>query len=176
MPRPAKSVDLILLEGNKSHLCKSEIERRRKAEKSLASGEAFHESPQVKTNKIAHREFIRLKRLYQDIPYIDALDEGIINRYCLEVANAHDLRALIESLSMSLQSATDSDERLSITDRLMSATRNLNRCSDMLLKLEDRLLLNPTARVKSVPMKQEPAKEEPAGIKRFLNNRQTQAK
>ena len=51
-------------------------------EKSLYTGMDFRESPAIKLDPIAHKEFLRLRKLYKQIQYVDGLDEQIINRYC----------------------------------------------------------------------------------------------
>jgi phage terminase small subunit len=134
--RGSKPVQLLKLEG-KSHRTKAELDHREKVEKSLYTGTSFKESPAVKSDPVAHKEFLRLKKLYKKIEYVDGLDEQIINRYCLMVSEVESLKELLGK--------TD-DAKI-----IISLDKQINKKRDMLLKLEDRLFLNPTARVKAIP-------------------------
>jgi len=123
--RRSKSTQLIRLEG-KSHRTKAELEHREKAEKALYTGISFKESAAVKADPIAHREFLRLKKLYKNINYVDGLDEQLINRYCLLVSQENLLRE-----------ANEFDK--------LDKTRN------MMLRLEKELYLTPAGRMRAIP-------------------------
>jgi phage terminase small subunit len=153
--RGSKPVQLIKLEG-KSHRTKKELEHREQVEKSLYSGFSFKESPAVKSDPFAHKEFLRLKKLYKKIEYVEGLDEGIINRYCLIVSEVETLQNLIRK--------TDDVEAV------ISLDKQINKKRDMLLKLEDRLFLNPTARIRAIP-KTPPEKEKKSAMGEFLKRR-----
>jgi phage terminase small subunit len=154
--RPSKPVQLIKLEGNKDHRTKKELDFREKAEKALYTGTKFKESPAVKSDPVAHKEFLRLKKLYKDIEYIDGLDEQIINRYCLLVSQEHQLNEMIRN-------AESNEEKIGLF-------QEVNKTRVMLLKLEDRLFLNPTARVKAIP-KQPPDEKKESPMAEFLKRR-----
>lgn len=146
--RPSKPVQLIKLEGNKDRRTKKELEFREKSEKALRTGSKFKESPAVKSDPIAHKEFLRLKKLYKDIEYVEGLDERMINRYCLLISQE---QRLVER--------NDPDE-----------FQMLYKTREMILKLEDRLFLNPTARIKAIP-KKPPEEEKKSPMSQFLNRR-----
>ncbi|WEG14144.1 P27 family phage terminase small subunit [Pullulanibacillus sp. KACC 23026] len=134
--RGSKPVQLIQLEG-KSHRTKKELEHRKKMEKALYTGTSFKESPAVKNDPIAHKEFLRLKKLYKSIEYVDGLDERIINRYCMLVSQEAALQEMIDTAKHNVEK--------------VELYKEINKTRDAMLKLEDRLFLNPTARVKSIP-------------------------
>ena len=142
--RPSKPVQLLKIEG-KSHRTKKELEHREKAEKSLYTGTTFKESPAVRADPVAHREFLRLKKLYKNIQFVDGLDEQMINRYCLLISQE--------------QKLMESDDFLA-----------LHKTREMILKLEDRLFLNPTARIKAIP-KKPPEEKKESPMAQFLNRR-----
>ena len=142
--RPSKPVQLIKLEG-KSHRTKAELEHREKMEKALYTGTTFRESPAVRADPVAHREFLRLKKLYKNIQFVDGLDEQMINRYCLLISQE---RKLMES-----------DDFLA-----------LHKTREMILKLEDRLFLNPVSRIKAIP-KKPPEEEKESPMAKFLSRR-----
>lgn len=82
MGRPAKTASAIKATNSISRRTKAEIAAREKAEKALASGTAYREWREVKDDPIAHKEFMRLRKLFQRIEKNDALFESTINRYC----------------------------------------------------------------------------------------------
>lgn len=90
MPTPPKPY-LVLANEKKSHRTKSELKQREIGEKSLATGTALKERSEVKSNPIAHKEFVRLNKLLKGIEKNDAIYEAIINRYCLLQAECVDL-------------------------------------------------------------------------------------
>jgi len=143
--RPSKPVQLIKLEGNKDHRTKKELEFREKAEKALYTGTTFKESPAVKADPVAHREFLRLKKLYKKIQFVDGLDEQMINRYCLLV-----------SQEQKLMEAED--------------FQALHKTRELILKLEDRLFLNPVSRIKAIP-KKPPEEEKESPMAEFMKRR-----
>jgi len=91
MPTPPKPI-IVLTTENKSHRTKAEKEQRKKAEESLETGVALKERPEVKSNKIAHKEFSRVSKLLENIQKNDALYETIINRYCVMIAECADMQ------------------------------------------------------------------------------------
>ena len=114
------------------------------------------ESDAVKADPIAHKESLRLKKLYKHIQYVDGLDEQMINRYCLLISQEKSQQEL-------LNETDDSKEK-------MGLYKSIDKTREMLLKLEDRLFLNPTARVKAIPKtQQEEGKKSP--MAEFLTRR-----
>ena len=66
MARPSKPVNVIEMEG-RSHRTKKEIKQRKDAEVELLTGEKIKESKETKENAVAHKEFLRIKRLLENI-------------------------------------------------------------------------------------------------------------
>ena len=156
--RKGQPIDLILLKGAK-HLTQEEIDRRKKAEESLKSGiSKFRPTDQVLLNPIAKETFIKLLVLYQDIDYIEGLDEAIINRYCLMTAEADRVQSLLIKMENDIDECDEPAERISLYKAIASAEITVGRIRDRLLQIEDRLFLNPTSRVRNVPKKE---KEKP---------------
>lgn len=152
--RPAKPVQLHLLSGNKRHLTKNEIAARTKQEAKLRSGtKKYQPSVQVKNDEIAHGMFKKLRKLYSSIEFVEGLDENIINRYCLLHSEYVRLRDMRQDLSTQFIEFESAEERLSLMDRILKLDKRIDKKMDLLLKLEDRLFLNPVARIKNVPKK-----------------------
>ena len=85
MPTPAKPFQVLATE-KKSHRTKAELKLRKEGEEALSSKIKMKERKEVKANKLAHKEFKRVKELLQNIDKDDALYENVINRYALLIA------------------------------------------------------------------------------------------
>ena len=173
MSRPSKPAALIEAEGNTNHRTKAELEYRKNAEKALYTGEKFKEINQVKNNPIAHKEFLRLKRLYSKVSFMDALDQQIINRYCLEVANVQKLQDLAEKMEKKIDDCEELDagKLVQLYKSISGIHAQIQSCKNLLLKYEDRLFLNPMGRIKSIP-KKPPKDEKKGGINTFMAKRE----
>ncbi|SMC38420.1 P27 family phage terminase small subunit [Papillibacter cinnamivorans] len=163
--RPSNLIDM-----TKGHRTNEEKEYRKAVEQSLYTGESFEESAQVKKSKIAHAEFKRLERLYAKIAYVDALDQQIINRYCLEVANTYRLQNTLSRLNGDLTKDLEFEDRLRIYDLINKTMAAMNKNKELLLKYEDRLFLNPSGRIRAIP-KTPPKEETASGMAAFLQKR-----
>lgn len=155
--RPSKPIKLILLEG-KTHLTKKQIAEREAKEDSLKSDLSYHPNKKVKSNPVALEMFIKLQKLYKNIEYVDGLDENIINRYCLLTSEVDDMEKLLHRMEDDIDKCENPSQMVTMYKSISGLEGNLNRARDMLLKIEDRLFLNPTARVKNVPKKKEETK------------------
>lgn len=167
--RPSKPVQLLKMEG-KSHRTKEELKHREKAEKSLYTGTAFKESPAVKNDQIAHREFLRLKKLYKSIQFIDGLDEQIINRYCLLISQEHALAKMTERMRQDIDEVETVEDRLRIYESIAGVTDKVMKTRDLLMKIEDRMFLNPTSRIRSIP-KTPQEEEKESAMAQFMKRR-----
>jgi len=155
--RPAKPVQLHLLNGNTRHLTKEAIADRIEHEQKLRSGHKdYKPSPSVKKDPAALAMFKKLRKLYQEIEYVEGLDEMIINRYCLLTGEVASLEQLVVVMRQDLDQCDKFLERIKLYQSIDSVLGKLGRDREMMLKLEDRLFLNPTSRVKNIPKR--PAK------------------
>jgi phage terminase small subunit len=170
MARPKKPTALLLMEG-KTHLGKAEIEYRQRGEKALQTGGTFRETAQVKSDPVAHAEFARLKQLYTKIEFVDALDEQAINRYCLELSNVVRLQEMSKGIGADLASAETAEERSRLYGQFHKVQVDMSRNLERLFKYEDRLFLNPAARIRAVP-KTPPKVETKGGMAAFLARRE----
>ena len=97
MGRPSKTAGVIKAEG-KSHRTKAELAAREKAEKSVLSGQPLWERKEVRGNKHAHKEFLRISKLMANIKKNDALYSSGINTYCELYAEIVELEEDIDHL------------------------------------------------------------------------------
>ena len=159
--RPAKPLHLHLANGNRRHLTNQEIAERQQQEAKLRSGKkTVKPSAQVKADEIAMAMFKKLAKLYKAIEFVEGLDENIINRYCLLHSEYIGLRASRQELSGQYYGLESFEEKLRLSEHLAELDKRLDKKMDLLLKLEDRLFLNPTARIKNVP-KEKPKEKDP---------------
>lgn len=86
MARPSKSTDVLKSE-KKSHRTKAELKLREEAERAALTGFPLRECAEVKRDPIAHKEFMRVRKLLSAVGKNDALFESVINDYCVYKAD-----------------------------------------------------------------------------------------
>lgn len=99
MARPSKATAVLEQEG-RSHRTKEELRKRAEAEAAALTGTQLRESAEVKADEIAHKEFLRVKRLLTAVGKNDALFEAVIGEYCLyksDIARYTRMREEIEA-------------------------------------------------------------------------------
>lgn len=172
--RHAKPIQLHLQNGNKRHLTKAEIEHRQKSE--IRLGDKTMKCPSfVKDDVQAYKKWKELKKLYADVDFVSSGDIGMLSRYCMTFSQylkllerlkrikkiaeePEDVEDLV--LSMNELTARVQKRLLDIvsTDGVLRIEKAVNQKLDILMKMEDRLFLNPVAKVKNIP-KQDPKRE-----------------
>lgn len=182
MGRNAKPIELLTAEGRK-HLTKSEISSRSKNE--IRFGDRKLKCPEfVKNDAAAYKKWREITSIYKDFDFVSSGDSGLLARYCKSFSEYQDLlqsyqrikeihydmAALDEALDGAYMDDENEERRLFSAkvkkqlrdmisvNALLSVEAAINKKMDMLIKMEDRLFLNPLAKVKSIPKQQ---KEEP---------------
>lgn len=177
MPTPSKPFTVLKAE-KKSHRTKAELKLREEGEKTLATGKALRERPEVKNNAIAHKEFRRLNGLLKAIEKNDAIYEGVINRYCLIYAECFDLEErrnefhkLIQEVRETFKELTDemdvetramllldlSKELAKITKAMNDIDKLIQQKRKMLFDIERENILTIASALRSIPKKAEKA-------------------
>lgn len=176
MARPSKPVTVLEAE-KKSHRTKSELNSRRKAEDALTTGTTLRERAEVKSNPIAHAEFVRLSGLLDNIKKNDAIYETVINRYCSILAECVDLekkREKIFDAAVKLEKKFDElgsdatfEEMREVTKGLsalyatmISCDKQIDAKRKMLLSIEKENIMTVAAALRTIP-KQEEKKDNP---------------
>ncbi|MDE7426149.1 MAG: hypothetical protein K2N51_21025 [Lachnospiraceae bacterium] len=166
MPTPSKPAEVIKAEG-KSHRTKAELSQRKKEEQALLTGEKLKESQEVKEDKIAHKEFLRLKKLLESIKKNDAIYEQSINRYCLLVAECARIRESKEQFEKDLDELVNSKEefgdsvsqyfkmKISIQKNIIALDKQLQSKRKMLLDLEKENAMTVASALRTIPKKPE---------------------
>ena len=109
MARPAKTASIIALEG-KSHRTKKELAYRRRQENANLTGQPLKEDRNTRVNEVAHKEFLRLKKIMKAIEKDDAIYSAVINRYCIitsEVAALETTRMSLNELAEEIKNHRD---------------------------------------------------------------------
>lgn len=186
--RNAKSVSLHIAEGNPSHLTKEEIAARQAAEIKLGKTDyAKLRAPAlVRNDKVAYKHWKDLIKEYksaaeQGIELLSTSDLGLLALYCKTYSEyerllesyqritsiAADSGPLVEYMEGSeefdLKARQQLTQLLSI-DGILRIETAVNKKMDMLIKMQDRLFLNPLAKVKNVP---KPAKKQDKPVGKF---------
>ena len=165
MPRNAKPIDLHKKQGNPNRLTKADIKHREESEIKLGSKELLCPG-YVKNDVTAFSKWREIKHIYKDVDFVSSGDIGLIGKYCMthsEYIKLLSQKARIENFEIDYEQLlkTYSSDLLEGLDAffrfgpVMQLDNAINKKMDMLIKMEDRLFLNPLAKVKNVPKKEE---------------------
>lgn len=176
MPTPKKTSKIIKIEGV-SHRTKAEIRQREEAENATLTNEKIKERPEVRNNKKAHSEFLRVRKLLKIIEKNDALYEPVINRYCMLQAECEELaerrRFFEETMKdmkrtakeTELEGEEKADFLLRLTRELSKIAAQINACDKllsskrkMLFDIEKENIMTIAAALRTVPTKTEKKK------------------
>lgn len=183
--RNAQPISIVKANGRK-HLTKAEITVREKSE--IKFGDNKLKCPTfIKTDVFAFAKWKEITKLYKDIDFVSSGDVGLLARYCMTFSEYQKLlehRQRIDSLDgVNFEDMPVIEQRLGeetaakllnkinyilSVDGVLKIDTAINKKMDMLIKMEDRLFLNPLAKVKNVP-KQEKKSDDPLAAKGFGN-------
>ena len=184
MGRNAQPIDILTAKGKK-HLTKAEKESRKQAEADLKLGGDKLICPMyVKGDPIAYKkwrdliyDYNKAKALGMEI--IKSSDAGILARYCKthsEYIKLLEQKSRIEKFEVNYEKLLEYFEPDLLVGLdtffkfgpVMQLDNAINKKMDQLVKMEDRLFLNPLSKIKNVP-KKEPEKANPLADKGFGN-------
>ncbi len=194
MGRNAKSIGLHLAEGNPNRLTKAEIEARQAAEVKLGEQDLkkLKKPTFITKDKIANKHWTALIKEYaaaaeQGVELLTSSDVGTLALYCKTYSEYERLLEAYQRIDR-IAANTDSlydyilgqpDEyaikamtqiaQLASIDGILKIETAINKKMDMLLKMQDRLFLNPLAKVKNVPKPKEGKKE--SAMAKFMSRR-----
>ena len=150
------------------------MRQRKQAEQSLLTGEEIKEKPEVKQNKIAHKEFLRIKKLLKNIEKNDDLYGVVINRYCLLYAECFEFEKKREKMFEQLCDLQEKEDVLieheemtqkefygienSMQKNLIALDRQVQSKRKMLLEIEKENIMTIASALRSVPKKTEKKK------------------
>jgi phage terminase small subunit len=170
--RNGKSIDLHLAGGNTSHLTKAQIEARKNAEIKLGADDLkkVKAPPDIKNDANMYKRWKAIIADYKDaaargIELISTSDIDAVATYCRTFSEYENLQAARSAMNPIFQR-----DPLMMLDPFLKLEAAINKKSDQLLKFQDRLFLNPLAKVKNIP---KPAKQDdkPSKFGRFGGGR-----
>lgn len=177
MSKHAQPIDILVAKGNK-HLTKSEIQHRKESEIKLGAGEItkLKKPSFISKNKMANATWNQLIKEYksaaeQGIELLTSSDVGLLAIYCRtfsEYQHLLDARQKIENIEIDEDVLDEFIGRgemeydtnlkalrylsqLSSIEGILKIESAINKKMDMLIKMQDRLFLNPLAKVKNIP-------------------------
>lgn len=162
MGRNAQPISILAASGKK-HLTKAEIEKRKETEIKLGDNKLICPA-YIKNNVNAYSKWKEITKIYKNVDFVSSGDVGLLSRYCLthsEYLNLCETRDKFNNLHSDWIQYSDvlPEEFQESIEKLLKFNINIqletaiNKKMDMLIKMEDRLFLNPLAKVKNVPKK-----------------------
>jgi phage terminase small subunit len=175
--RPTKPLSLV-----QGHRTKTEKAVREKAEASLLTGTKMKESPEVKADPIAHKEFKRIQRLLRSIGKDDDLSGNIINTHCLLHAECKEFEQMKDRLYSELKDLSEAyqngkidfleymNQKGQLQDRLFTCDKKIMEKRKMILDISKENIMTIQSALRSIPKKTE--KKEPSKMAAMLEKRQ----
>lgn len=167
MPRPSKPFKVITNE-KKSHRTKAELKMRQEGEESLSTDTKIKERQEVRSNKIAHKEFKRIEKLLGKIDKNDAIYEPVINRYCLLQAECYEFEEKREKFYKDfekLEQEYDEDDGFTLKEyftlvnniqkHIIELDKQIQTKRKMLLDIEKENVMTIASALRSIPKKVE---------------------
>lgn len=179
--RPTKPLALV-----KGHRTNAEKEIREKAERNLITGLTLKEWPDVKADPIAHKEFLRVKKVFKTIDKDDDLHEGVINRYCLLHSECQRFEQLKRDCNNELKELYEAyqdgkidfltylDKKDSIHKRFLTLDKKIMDKRKMMLDIEKENIMTIQSALRSIPKNPDASKGKSA-MASFLERRQSNA-
>jgi len=176
MGRNGQPIDLLVAKGKK-HLTAKEKELRKKAEIKFG-GRAITCPDYVLKNDVALDKWAEISTLYEGFDFVSAGDSGLIARYCMTYSEYLDLIQAFQRVKEVHYDCDELDEAINGTyidedterekqlfsakvkkqlrdlfaiNALLTIETAINQKMKMLIAMEDRLFLNPLAKVKNIP-------------------------
>ena len=135
MGRPPKAASVIKLEG-KSHRTKKELAVREKAEKNLLTGKMMVETAEVRNDRVAHLEFLRLKPLLKALEKYDEIYGAGVRRYCLTKSKLDGADREVTELKEELAQLRSSKEEFLDSKDIAEYYRLITKMEDTITKRE----------------------------------------
>lgn len=174
--RPSKPLALV-----KGHRTKAEKAVREKAEKDLFTGSVLKEWDEVKTNEIAHKEFLRIKNLLKAVKQDDDLYGAVINIHCKLKSEESEMLKAKEQFIKTLEEAEENISltemkwseivklKVSIQDQILKCDKQIMDKRKLLLDISKENIMTIQSALRSIPKKEE--KKQESAMAAFLKRR-----
>lgn len=173
MPTPTKPFKVLATE-KKSHRTKAELKFRKEGEEALSSQIKMKERKEVRKNKLAHKEFKRVKEILQDIDKDDALYENVINRYAMLLAECSEFEEKRERFykdmdKLDAQFVADEDFTMkeyiqllcNMQKNILDLDKQIQAKRKMMLEIEKENVMTIASALRSIPKKPDQEKDNP---------------
>jgi hypothetical protein len=160
--RPSKPLALV-----KGHRTKAEKEIRQKAERELITGLSLKEADEVKNNSVAHKEFVRLRKLLKAVKMDDDLYSNMVNTLCMlkaERVEYENIKATIPAEMIQIKQMLDNDEIDTLTyldkkqgleAKYLACDKNIMAKRKMELDISKENIMTIQSALRSIPKKPE---------------------
>lgn len=144
----AKIIQMGLGKNKKTHRSGKYIEKRKSHEKKIKIGSHdFVITEKILEHPVAVSTWNRLVKTFKDFEYVTDADIDIIEQYCLTMAAYDDLLNVKRDIESMGLSRVDTYTEL----QKIKYYYEKNKIQDMIIKLSDKLFINPVARMKNIP-------------------------
>lgn len=138
---------------------------RENAESALFTGATIKENKEVKVNLVAHKEFIRLKKLLRSIQKDDDLYGNIINTHCLLYAECKEFEEMKIKLCNDLEELNKvyknkeidfivySDQKNKLLDKVFTCDKKVMEKRKMILDISKENIMTIQSALRSIPKK-----------------------
>ena len=133
MARPAKAATVVKLE-KKSHRTKKELATRERVEKALLTGKMMVETADVRSDKVAHLEFLRLKPLLKAIDKFDEIYGAPVRRYCLNKSKLNNVEIDIAKTKCEIEELREN--KADFSKNMPEYYRLITKMEDIIAKKE----------------------------------------
>lgn len=152
--RNALPPQLHIHKGNPNRLTNAELKRRQDSQIKLGDNN-FIIPPHIKNNILASKKWEEVIGIYQEnnVDFATSADTGLIARYCMTWAEYMCLLKSKEEVLKIFNLKKMQPHMIAKNMNKLQYENNLNKKSELLLKMEGQLFLTPLAKVKNIPMK-----------------------
>lgn len=172
--RRGQPIDILVAKGKK-HLTNEEKKRRKDGEIKIGKSKFICPEFVLKDPK-ALEKWQEIMELYKNVEFVSNGDTGHMARYCKTFSEYLKLLDRMDRIKDISEDSDDIDDYINDSDEFDNKVKRqlidmvstasvlqieaaINKKQDMLIKMEDRLFLNPLAKVRNVPKKQEEKKD-----------------
>lgn len=162
--RPSKSVKVLRMEG-RSHRTKRELAQRERLEEANLTGQMLREEKAVRDDPVAHKEFIRVRKLLKLIEKDDDLYGAEINLYCQLKSEIEREESERGKLAADLDRFRDACDRFEEAEDILAGAKVMQSMRTQINQYESRIqqkrrmrmdieknnLMNIAASLRSVP-------------------------
>jgi phage terminase small subunit len=168
--RYAKPIRLHVIEGNPNRLTKAEISSRLESEIKIGDPE-IPEPMTVKRNRCAHEKWLEIVDIFKSTgaDFVSSADISILEMYCVTWSEYQELLKVRKELKKQMREKDTDILKGSALSNKLNLENNINKKLDMLIKMQDRIYLNPLSRVRNIGRAKAPPEENPLQAAGFGN-------